>query len=1092
MIPKCSNPRIIAIVVAVVMGLVCALWRAHAVDRRLRSELLARARVAARAVAPERVAKLTGSEADLGTPDYLRLKEQLARMCDAQPGCRFLSLLGRRPQGEVFLFLDSEPPPSDAYSPPGQVYGEISTPNRRVFDEGTEAVTGPSTDRWGTWVTAWIPLGKSPAADGVAFFAMDVDAKQWRQAILLECAASLAVVFLCCGLVVALVALGQQARSPRKGENCLRTVIANLPVLLAAFDEKGHIIAWNKECEQVTGYSAAEIVGNEKALEALCPDAENRQWARDAVRKEPGDFRGLKSDLAAKDGEVRTVAWSSLSQSVPIPGWASWVIGVDITEHKRAEAQLRFQALLLSQIQDKVTATDLTGRITYVNEAECRSFGKSAEEIVGQHVETYGEDTARGASQREIVESTLSQGWWRGEVVNKIRDGQEMILDCRTQLVRNERDEPIGMVGISTDITEQKRVQESLRESRAILQAAMDHSQAGIVIADRHGKIRFINKAGLKIGGKGKQELVVSLDECASAWESYHFDGRRLANDEVPLARAFLRGEVNSLEFLLRRPAGDIAVWANAGPIWDAEHNICGSVAILVDITNRRRAETDRERLMLAVEQAHEIIVITDTQGTIQYVNPAFERTTGYSRDEAIGQNLRMLKSGAQDEPYYRQLWDTIQGGQTWEGRLENRKKDGTHYTEEATISPVRDSSGSITNYVAVKRDITQVMALESQYRQAQKMEAIGQLAGGVAHDFNNLLQVINGYTEIAREDLATDSPATAALEEIANAGQRAALLVGQLLAFSRRQVLRPVTLCLNDVVESAARMLQRVIGEHIRLAIIPGQRLDKIRADRGTMEQVLMNLCVNSRDAMPEGGVLTIGTDNVAFTAEYCRTRPWARPGRFVVLSVADTGCGMSQETLERVYEPFFTTKVTGKGTGLGLATVYGIVNQHHGMIQARSKPGKGTTFRIYLPVNEQESPLVEETPVAEAPGGTETVLLAEDEETVRELAKTILERAGYSVLCARDGEEALVLFRESSSRIDVLLFDVVMPNLGGREAYEQIRTLSPGIPVLFTSGYSESALHTNFVLHEGVALVQKPFGRDALLRKLREALDQ
>jgi signal transduction histidine kinase/ABC-type amino acid transport substrate-binding protein/ActR/RegA family two-component response regulator len=381
---------------------------------------------------------------------------------------------------------------------------------------------------------------------------------------------------------------------------------------------------------------------------------------------------------------------------------------------------------------------------------------------------------------------------------------------------------------------------------------------------------------------------------------------------------------------------------------------------------------------------------------------------------------------------------------------------------------------------------------MQRQLLQSQKMEAIGQLAGGVAHDFNNMLQVIMGHAQMLSE-LCDHSDAEAAqgISEILRGAKRASELTRQLLLFSRRQVMTLQTLNFNEIVENVLKMIRRLIGEHIRLEWLPGSSVGSVQADVGMMEQVLMNLCVNARDAMPAGGVLTIETANVVIDSDYCRAHAWARPGRFVLLSVTDTGVGMDRETLDRVFEPFYTTKEEGKGTGIGLATVYGIVKQHDGMIGAYSEPGKGSLFKVYLPMTEQKAARVGARLEGAAVGGTETILLAEDDELVRELAHKMLSRAGYTVLVAVDGEEAVEVFR-AAPKVDLLLLDVIMPRLGGHDALDRIRAIRPDVPALFSSGYSENAIHTNFVLHEGLALVQKPYSSDELLRAVRKALER
>ncbi len=552
------------------------------------------------------------------------------------------------------------------------------------------------------------------------------------------------------------------------------------------------------------------------------------------------------------------------------------------------------------------------------------------------------------------------------------------------------------------------------------------------------------------------------------------------------------QGRADGFEAELRTSRGRsirVKIWARR----IGEGKTARIEGVIIDMTEALRAEEERRRLAAAIEQATETVVITDIAGTIMYVNPAFEKTSGYSRAEALGNNPRILKSGEQSAEFYHQLWQTIAAGRTWMGHLVNRRKDGTLYTEDACISPVRDEAGAVANFVAVKRDISREIALEQQLRQAQKMEAVGQLTGGVAHDFNNLLQVINGHADLALSELSEDAPPREHLEEIARAGARAARLVAQLLAFSRRQIMRLESLDPNAEITEFMRMLRRVISENIQLVFQPGSGVGTIQADRGMLEQVLLNLCVNARDAMPEGGSLVIATEELLLDAEDSAEYAGAAPGRYLLLSVSDSGCGMEQDVLEHIFEPFFTTKPVGKGTGLGLATVYGIVRQHNGHVSVESEPGRGTSFRILLPAAAAEYVANGAIPRADAQvrGGHETVLLAEDDEMVRNLVRSVLLHAGYRVLCACDGEEAVALFRRHAEEVALLLFDVVMPRLGGRLASEQILNLRPGLPVVFASGYSEDAIHSDFVLEPGITLLSKPYVVEELLRTVRAKLD-
>ncbi len=502
------------------------------------------------------------------------------------------------------------------------------------------------------------------------------------------------------------------------------------------------------------------------------------------------------------------------------------------------------------------------------------------------------------------------------------------------------------------------------------------------------------------------------------------------------------------------------------------------------------RASESRMRGILDSLNTGVCAVSKDTS-TIIYTNPAMARILGLPPDQIIGQHCKELLCISEgDCPFH--------GVQTLKASME-----GELQTAEARRIPVLKSMSpvmlgdqecmleSFIDLTALKAAEAEKDRLEEQLMQARKMEAIGKLAGGVAHDFNNLLQAINGYTDMALEELGTDHPVHTYLKEVAQAGARAADLVAQLLAFGRRQILRPAYLELNGVVTHLLKMLGRLIGEDIHLDFLPGHPLDAVYADRGMVEQILMNLCINARDAMPHGGHLTIATGNRVFTEEDLERYPWSRPGRFVYITITDTGHGMDEETLAHIFEPYFTTKEVGKGTGLGLATVYGIVSQHNGLIHARSRPGEGAAITVCLPAQAAPAPVPEEKQEGPAAGGNETILLAEDDESIRALAKAILDHAGYSVLEAANGREAQALFDQHAEAIHLLLLDVVMPEMGGRAVYDHAKQRKPGVRALFASGYNENAIHANFVLEEGLHFIQKPYERKQLLARVREILD-
>jgi two-component system, cell cycle sensor histidine kinase and response regulator CckA len=481
-----------------------------------------------------------------------------------------------------------------------------------------------------------------------------------------------------------------------------------------------------------------------------------------------------------------------------------------------------------------------------------------------------------------------------------------------------------------------------------------------------------------------------------------------------------------------------------------------------------------------------------DRAGVMEYVNPAFEALTGYSREEAIGQTLGMLKSEHQTGELYDQMWDTVLAGNVFRGIVMNRKKNGETLIIEQALTPLRDGNGQSTHFISTGRDITERRKLESELQQSQKMDAIGRLAGGVAHDFNNLLLVISAYAELMLDSLADEHPLRRNVNEIMTASRRAADLTRQLLAFGRKQMQLLQVLDLNTVVGEIATMLPRLIGEDIQLVFAPGQDLGKVKADPIQIEQIVMNLAANARDAMPGGGMLTIETATVQVDESYVQRHSMVPPGDYVLLTVTDSGQGIGAEHLPHIFEPFYTTKEAGKGTGLGLATVYGIVKQNIGFVWVYSERELGTTFKVYLPQVESLSGEVRATkPAEDVAGGCETVLLVEDEASVRQASRQFLARSGYLVLEAGDGEDALRVSGEHRGPIHLMVTDVVMPRMGGPKLAERLAEERPDMKVLFVSGYAENTVLQHGKIDVTTRFLQKPFSLRVLGRKVREVLE-
>ena len=508
----------------------------------------------------------------------------------------------------------------------------------------------------------------------------------------------------------------------------------------------------------------------------------------------------------------------------------------------------------------------------------------------------------------------------------------------------------------------------------------------------------------------------------------------------------------------------------------------------------QQATEESLRKLSRAVEQSADTVIVTNRQGIIEYVNPAFESLTGYRHDEVCGKTPRILKSGEQGPETYLEMWNTILAGNVYRGILVNRKKNGELYYVEESICPVRDSSGQVTHFIANGRDLTERLRLEAQLLQSQKMDAIGNLAGGVAHDFNNLLTIITSYAELALDSVPQDSAIESKIQEILLAARRAAELTRQLLAFSRKQPQALRVADLNQVIARIANTLPRLIGEDIEFTFVRGEGLGRVRVDPLQVEQVLMNLAANARDAMPQGGRLRVETFDVRLDDDYIqRKRAVIPPGRYALIAVSDNGAGILPEHLPHIFEPFYTTKPSGKGTGLGLATVYGIVKQNKGFIWTYSEPRMGTVFKIYLPCVEERNAAFElhDIKTESAPRGSETILLVEDEQAVRRATAEFLDLQGYTVLEAKDGLDALSVAENHGSTIHLVVTDVVMPNMSGGQLAREFSKLRPDAKLLFVSGYAGKTVVDHKVVDLETNFLQKPYTLKQLALKIRAALN-
>ncbi|MEE9911774.1 MAG: response regulator [Deltaproteobacteria bacterium] len=510
------------------------------------------------------------------------------------------------------------------------------------------------------------------------------------------------------------------------------------------------------------------------------------------------------------------------------------------------------------------------------------------------------------------------------------------------------------------------------------------------------------------------------------------------------------------------------------------------------EINERRQTEERLLSLTQAVRESPSAIILTDLNGDIEYVNPKFLKISGYAEEDVIGKNTRILRSGETSADVYKDLWKTIQSDNIWQGEVCNGRKDGGLFWISLTVSPLKNSEGQISKYMAIMEDVSERRKLEAQLRQSQKLEGLGQLAGGVAHDFNNILTAIIGYAYLAYLNMQADDPIRGHVKHILDYSEKAATITKSLLAFSRKQTTNPSYFNLNDLISNFQKFLRRLLPENIEIQTQCANQVLSVLVDQVQIEQIIMNLATNARDAMPEGGRFVIATRLVDFDEGFIKAQGYGKVGPYAEITVADTGTGMDQETREKIFDPFFTTKEQGKGTGLGMAIVYGIVNKHNGFIAVESQLGKGTLFRIFLPiVRAAESRGIKKTEQPLAPRGTETILIAEDDPGIQDLITTILSEHGYDVISTSNGEEAVSQFKANKEKVQLVMLDGIMPKKSGKEACMDIKNIKPDVQVIFMSGYSENMIEFDQMKYDHVHFLQKPVFPSTILLKVREVLD-
>ncbi|HVO40067.1 MAG TPA: PAS domain S-box protein [Spirochaetia bacterium] len=768
---------------------------------------------------------------------------------------------------------------------------------------------------------------------------------------------------------------------------------------------------------------------------------------------------------------------------------------------ERLEAQAALQAqerkfsAVVHHLATGVVIVDTEETITFSNPASEMIFAGRRTSLMGMNLKDFMSEE----EFRHIRAETDRRS--RGETSTyeiRIRrlDGEDRYLRVTAAPQYDGHGRFAGALATFHDITEKALLEQRVEEEKAQLLTLINNLPDGVYLKDRESRFILVNKAvSDSVHAAGPDDLVGKTDgdlyprEIA---EEFRAEERIVMEDRKPLVAKLARDVTSEGE---QRWTLTTKV-----PIVDTDGQVRGLVGISRNITPQRKAEealiASERRYQTIVENLNDQLVIHDFSGTIIDINENVCRSLGYAREELIGRNVGVFLSEESRAKFAGHI-DQIRRSGSLVLEAVNVRKDGSRFPVEVSVKVVSAEGAGIVQSFA--RDLTERRKsqeeqerLREQLQAAQKMEAVGRLAGGIAHDFNNLLTVINGYCEMGIARTGSQDPLRMDLEEIKRASRRAAILTSQLLAFGRRQILQPRILNLGALVSGMEDMLSRLLGEDIEVHLHTPQDLWSVRADPGRIEQVVMNLAVNSRDAMPEGGQLTIQTSNVVLDESYTQEHLEIKTGPYVMLAVSDTGVGMDAATQERIFEPFFTTKETGKGTGLGLATVYGIVKQSDGYIFCYSEIGRGTTFKIYLPRAGAADEPTQAEPLPAAIGrGTERILLVEDDDAVRRVTASILESGGYRVTSEKDGPGALDGLSNATAAPHLLVTDVVMPGMDGKEVARRVCARFPGVRVLFISGYTENAIVHQGVLEEGIAFIPKPFTSADLLQRVRALLD-
>jgi PAS domain S-box-containing protein len=884
-----------------------------------------------------------------------------------------------------------------------------------------------------------------------------------------------------------------------RAQQQLQHIVDSTNDVIFQMEVDGTLTYMNSAIERVAGYTIDEMLGK-NILDVILPQYHEMIRERIHRRVSGNPERGHFSfEIRCKNGSVKWIE-NATSGIYDASGLLERIQGTarDVTIRKEAERALeesrRFLRVILDMIPVGVFWKDVDLNYLGANRTFLDAHGfRDVDEIFGKNDLSINrnEEVAEGYMNvdRAVIASGEAQLNFEERQVH-VSESERTLLTSKMPL-RNAENQIVGVLGAYVDVTAWKAAEQELEDSRVFLRSIIDTIPSRVFWKDCDSRYLGCNLAFAKDSGFDRPEDVVGKTDYEFGWSEVEADLYR--DDDRNVMESGLE-RINYEEPQTR--AGGAKFWLSTSkvPMRDQSGAVIGVLGAYQDISERKVLEDERIKLSAAINQSAEAIVIMDLKGDMKYVNPAFEDVTGFCPDEAIGANLSILRSNRHDEPFYAEIWTTLEKGVSWNGRIINQHKNGSFFTSETAISPVKDVRDQVVSYVVAIRDVSEQVELEEHIRQAQKMDAVGRLAGGVAHDFNNILQSILGFSGILLSELDQNSSQYDDVSEIRKAARRAGDLTRQLLTLSRKNNVEYTILNLNAIIRNNTKMMRRLIGEHIEFVFELGEDLFPVRADSSQIEQIILNLFINARDAMPDGGRVFVKTYNADIDLEaQDSSSPTARG--FICLEVSDTGCGIRDDIRAHLFEPFFTTKQIGEGTGLGLSVVYGIVQQHGGHIEVNSRVGEGAVFQVYLPVcdlNEVDVPgddgASEYTISLEGHG--ETVLVVEDDPILRELSNRMLSDAGYVVTAIANVNEAEAALK--GTPFELLLVDVVLPDGNGLDFVQRARAAGGDFAALLCSGYSQGADVHQAMQTNGFRYLEKPIGSMQLLQTVREMLDE